>query len=113
MLYHKDHLIFYKRYFYAGFLSSIAASMITPALTICCQYEETPSKSRPLFITPMIRAPVNVPIIPPTPPLRLVPPITTAAIASSSYPVPPTGDPAITREDRIIPARPDKRPARI
>ena len=47
---------------------------------------------RPLFRTPIIKAPIIVPIILPSPPDRLVPPSTTAAIASSSKPVPALGD---------------------
>jgi hypothetical protein len=38
----------------------------------------------PLLITPITSAPSSVPIIVPTPPARLVPPSTTAAVASSS-----------------------------
>ena len=38
----------------------------------------------PLRKTPMINTPMMVPITPPVPPERLVPPMTTAAMASSS-----------------------------
>jgi len=37
------------------------------------------------------RSPINVPQIPPLPPIRLVPPSTTAAMASSSKPTPVFG----------------------
>ena len=46
----------------------------------------------PLFNTPMIRAPINVPDILPSPPDNEVPPITTAAIASNSNPIPAFGE---------------------
>jgi hypothetical protein len=59
--------------------------MTTPLATYC-QNDDKPKIVRPLFMTPMISAPMTVPPIAPTPPLRLVPPSTTAAIASSSYP---------------------------
>ena len=38
-----------------------------------------------------MRTPTNVPASPPRPPMRLVPPITTAAMASSSRPDPASG----------------------
>lgn len=43
-----------------------------------------PTKVNPLAITPRISAPITVPVMRPIPPARLVPPITAAAIASSS-----------------------------
>ena len=46
-----------------------------------------PWKEMPVWITPKMRMPMNVPATNPTPPLRSVPPTTTAAIASSSRPV--------------------------
>ena len=45
----------------------------------------------PLFNTAIIRTPTNVPHILPLPPFILTPPSATAAIASSSYPVPSVG----------------------
>lgn len=62
----------------------ITASRITAPLATYCQNDETPRMVSPLLITPMISAPMIVPPIEPTPPIRLVPPSTTAAIASSS-----------------------------
>ncbi len=47
---------------------------------------------RPLSITPSITAPIIVPSIVPSPPDIRVPPSTTAAIASVSYPKPAFGD---------------------
>ncbi len=37
--------------------------------------------------TPMMTAPIRVPMTPPSPPNRLVPPMTTAAMHSNSTPV--------------------------
>ena len=60
-----------------------AKAMTTPIIT-CWMNGETPVRFSPLCKTPMIKTPTTVPAIPPTPPLKLAPPITTAAIASSS-----------------------------
>ena len=49
---------------------------------------------------------MTVPPIVPTPPVRLAPPITTAAIASSSYPSPAYGCAVARREVCTIPANP-------
>ncbi len=48
----------------------------------------------------MMRAPIRVPITDPEPPMRLVPPITTAAIASSSYMMPAIGWAELSRATR-------------
>ena len=58
----------------------------------------------------MIKTPTIVPHSLPFPPDKLVPPITTAAIASSSYETPACGKPADTRDDKIIAAKPDNKP---
>jgi len=58
--------------------------MITAPITVCWTNEETPSRLSPLRKTPMIKAPMRVPRMCPSPPSRLVPPITVAAMASSS-----------------------------
>ena len=52
----------------------------------------------------MINAPIIVPVILPLPPVREVPPRTTAAIASSSYPSPAVGWAEYNLEVIIIPA---------
>lgn len=67
-------------------VSSRTASAITTPMTTCCQKAETDSRLRPLRSTASISAPIRVPEALPTPPARLAPPMTTAAIASSSYP---------------------------
>src|SRR5215211_3894815 len=48
------------------------------------QNAETLSRFRPFLRTPRMSAPIRVPEALPTPPERLAPPITTAAMASSS-----------------------------
>ena len=55
------------------------------------------SAVQPLEITCMISAPVKVPRIEPRPPLRLPPPITTAAMIGNSLPVPDVGSPIVSR----------------
>ncbi len=65
-------------------LSIITANKITPPLTTCCQNGETLSRTSPLFSTPMMMAPCTVPNTLPRPPDSEVPPITTAAMESSS-----------------------------
>ena len=49
--------------------------------------------SSAVWMIPKIRTPIIVPASNPTPPLRSVPPITTAAIASNSSPLPALGFP--------------------
>ena len=49
---------------------------------------------------------MSVPITVPSPPVRLPPPITTAAITCNSYETPAVGCPVINREVSIIPAKP-------
>ncbi len=71
--------------------SRITASQITSPLITCCQKGEISSKTKPLLSTPIINAPITVPIMVPLPPLNDVLPITTAAIESSSYPLPALG----------------------
>ena len=53
--------------------------------------------SSPLVIMPISSAPRRVPPTPPTPPERLVPPMTTDAMASSSYIIPALGWPVVLR----------------
>jgi len=54
------------------------------ALDTCCQNGEMLRRKSPLFSTPMMRQPRTVPQIEPRPPESEVPPITTAAMESSS-----------------------------
>jgi hypothetical protein len=57
--------------------------MMTP-FTTSWKYGDMPSRFIPLLIAPISRAPMSVPYTLPRPPMRLVPPITTAAMTSSS-----------------------------
>ncbi|MNC64325.1 hypothetical protein D3C75_1145130 [compost metagenome] len=61
---------------------------------------------------PMMSAPIRVPMMRPLPPIRLVPPSTTAAMASSSYPMPAVGWAEERREVTMRPARADSMPHR-
>ena len=70
----------------------------------------SPTIRSPLFRTPIIHAPRNVPIIDPFPPLMLVPPITVAAIAFNSNPTPRIGLAIFSRSMYIIAATPTIRP---
>ena len=47
-----------------------------------------PSRVMSTFIRPSTKAPITEPMIEPDPPVSSVPPITTAAMASSSQPMP-------------------------
>src|SRR5581483_3735652 len=60
----------------------IATIRIAP-VTICCQKLETPAIDNPFCSVPMKSTPTAVPVTPPTPPRKLVPPRSTAAAASS------------------------------
>ncbi len=58
----------------------------------------------------MMQAPMMTPSTLPEPPASDVPPITAAAMASSSQPVPVSGCAELKRETRMIPERPRSRP---
>ena len=59
----------------------------------------------------MISAPTTEPNTLPSPPCRLPPPITTAAMTSSSVPIATVGSPCRRRESCITPAKPNRSPA--
>ena len=59
--------------------------MITVPFTIPCKLAEIPHKSSAFEMMPRMNIPANVPQTDALPPDMLVPPIITAAIASSSY----------------------------
>lgn len=61
----------------------------------------------------MMRAPITVPRIEPRPPSSEVPPMMTAAIACSSYPVPIYGCAESRREAMTMPATPVNAPANM
>ena len=58
--------------------------MMTKPLMMYCQMSEIPSRISPFVRIAMISAPISVPQIEPIPPVKLVPPRMTAAIASNS-----------------------------
>lgn len=62
--------------------------MMMRPFTMPCRYTATFNITNMLFTTPKIKAPKKVPKIVPLPPLKLVPPITAAAMASNSKPLP-------------------------
>ena len=61
----------------------------------------------------MMSAPTTEPNTLPSPPSRLPPPITTAAITSSSVPIATVGSPWRSRDSCITPASPKNRPAAL
>ncbi|MNM38037.1 hypothetical protein D3C81_487840 [compost metagenome] len=63
-----------------------------------------PMMDMPLFITPMMKAPMTAPITLPTPPEAEAPPMKQAAITSSSKPVPALGVAVFRRAAKIRPA---------
>src|ERR1700722_16479393 len=75
-----------------------------------CQNGDTFRRLSPFRIITMINTPIKVPTIDPRPPYKLAPPITTAALASSSRPVPATGSIDITWADEKVIATVDKAP---
>src|SRR6218665_2223289 len=60
-------------------------------------------KVKPEVITPRISTPITVPVMRPRPPAVEVPPITTAAIASSSYITPMPDWPEVARAAGAVP----------
>ena len=70
--------------------------MTTPT-AMNCQNGSTLTKTRPYWMTAMTSAPATVPRMVPEPPKRLAPPMTTAAIESSSSGSPAWAAPAVKR----------------
>ncbi|MNM55792.1 hypothetical protein D3C81_669410 [compost metagenome] len=73
---------------------------------------EAPICASPAASTEMISTPKKVLMIEPRPPIRLVPPITTAAMTCSSRPDPALGSAASSREIWNSAARPASAPIR-
>ena len=94
-----------------GTTSSSTASTMTTPMTIGCRNASTFSRFMPLRITPIISAPTSALATLPRPPRKLAPPITTAAIASSSARSPKFGEPALSRPEVMIAADPGRQPA--
>ncbi|MNY75908.1 hypothetical protein D3C86_2153240 [compost metagenome] len=63
-----------------------------------------PMIDMPLFITPMMKAPITAPVILPTPPEAEAPPMKQAAMTSSSKPTPAFGVAELSRAVMIMPA---------
>ena len=77
-------------------------------VTICCTQLARPCCEQPMATTDMMVAPSTVPSTVPLPPVRLPPPMMTAAITSSSRPTATVGSPTESFENCITPARPAK-----
>ena len=65
--------------------------MTTKPVKNVCQCACRPTEERPFFKVDMIRTPMSVPTMEPEPPDMDVPPMTTAAMALSSSPLPLPG----------------------
>lgn len=92
--------------FYAFFLlieSAQTANNNIPPFTIYCQKVGTSSILIPLSNDAMINAPTITPQTLPTPPAKLAPPITQAAMASNSAFCPAEGEPAPRRALELSP----------
>ena len=85
--------------------------MMTRPMMISCMYVGQPLWLEPLRNTAMMSAPIIEPRMLPLPPFKLAPPITTAAITSSSRPIATEGSPCVSRESCISPPRPKNNPA--
>jgi hypothetical protein len=87
-----------------------ATIRITP-VTTCCQKLETPAIESPFWSVPMKRTPTAVPTTLPTPPVKLVPPSSTAAAAASGMSAPTSGLAAPSRPAWMMPPSAAPRPA--
>ena len=94
-------------------LSSQTAAITMLPMKTCCQYEETPKIFNALEIIAIIIAPINVGHTPPTPPVKLVPPMITAAIAVNSIPVAMCGGVEAIRPIIIRAATEAKKPLNV
>ena len=82
-------------------------------LTMPCQKLETLLRVSPFWTTPRKTTPITVPKMPPTPPVKLVPPISTAASTVSSRFGSGVGAPAVRRPTEIRQASPAASPASV
>src|SRR5581483_7002082 len=94
----------------ATLYSPTASTIAIPLITIC-QMLGTSSSASPLASTPMKTAPITASSTLPTPPLSAIPPTTTAAITSSSAPLPWYGTAIATCAVISTPASPAQAPA--
>src|SRR3982751_5990017 len=90
--------------------SSATAATMIPPVTICCTQLGSPFCVQPVWITVMIAAPMIVPSTVPRPPVRLPPPMMTAAMTSSSRPTATVGSPTESFENCSRPAMPASAP---
>ena len=75
-------------------------------VTICCTQLASPFCVQPIWMIVMIAAPMIVPATVPRPPVRLPPPMMTAAMMSSSRPTATVGSPTDSFENCSSPAMP-------
>ena len=87
--------------------------MSTVPITTMVASPLTPVRARPFFRSWIKVKPSTVPAIVPMPPKIDVPPSTTAAITSSSRPVPMSERVVETRDTKIAPAIPAIRPESV
>ena len=91
-------------------LSNETAAIRIAPVTISCQKLEMPAIESPFWSVPMKRTPTAVPVTPPTPPTKLVPPSSTAAAELSGMSAPTSGLAAPSRPAWITPASPAQSP---
>jgi hypothetical protein len=87
-----------------GTIGATHSNHNTSPLTTCCQSIPTPIMDMPLFMTPIMKAPITAPMTFPTPPEADAPPMKTAAITSSSNPTPAFGVAVLRRAEKMSPA---------
>ncbi|KYG08612.1 hypothetical protein BE21_22760 [Sorangium cellulosum] len=86
--------------------------MIAPVAISCTQLG-SPRWTPPVRITVMSSAPITLPATLPSPPESGAPPMTTAAMTSSSRPTESVGSPTVSVENSITPATPARRLDRV
>src|SRR5579884_2684472 len=89
-----------------------AATIMHPVNTSLTQFG-TPFMLSPLRMTVISNAPARDPRTLPCPPERLPPPMTTAAMMSSSIPLAAVGSPTVSRLNCIRPAKPVSNPPSV
>ena len=84
--------------------------MMMPVM-ISCEELSHARYDPPRRMVIMMAAPIRLPSGEPSPPERLAPPMTAAAMTSSSKPTATVGSPTVSRENCITPATPVNSPA--
>ena len=90
--------------------TATATTMMAPVAISCTQLC-TPTKLQPVRMTAMSIAPTIDPAMVPSPPESDAPPMTTAAMTSSSRPIESVGSPTVSVENSRTPASPASAPA--